>query len=335
MSTVGKIIVGSAIVVALAAGMLGGYWLYPALSLDRSGNDACPVSGQGGDDSSCEQYWRGFFGDQIVLMGTDADGRDFFLILELNRKQLDEHEFIHYYTADLAQAGEQAHAAVNVRSAESALVEHGFVQQATRTPATDLSTRESYALVVMIEGKRFEIHIDDLSGDFITRTMPEYTRYTSAGTAAVSLEGETFSTQVMVSTIYSSDYEHYIFFDGFDQIRSATEYLVLWDEEGFFYLIDSTYTQTVDPRYPSHTWVLSKDREGRMRKAFEADVMYTEEGQGQWEIAVSDLGIERIILQAEHLFATDNSRGTAHGSISDEDGTRQIEGYFHHLTIDD
>ena len=150
--------------------------------------------------------------------------------------------------------------------------------------------------------KRQPLHftITDIKGDFVTKNTPHYTRYQSTGIATIKFHGETFTANALVEGIHSIDFSESIFFDGSDLVDADTYQFVLWDEDDNFYMIDDSNVRSDTPKYPSHTWLLHKDKaSGYTKKGFDSTITTTVLPDGtetNWKITTPDFNDGSINL---------------------------------------
>ncbi len=276
---------------------------------------------------------RYFSSDEILLYGVDPNGKEFFLELLLNRKEESErNSFIHYYFASLIYSGINRNMTDSFYDVSREEVAKGIITSFKNTTASDLSSRESLAVGLNVFGKQIDLQIQDLQGDFIIKNKPEYTKYLSVGRANVQIDGLTFAVNAAVTKIYSMDFSKYVFFPGYGELKSVTDYLALWDELGNFYLIDRSRVETDSVGYHSHTWVLFKDQAaGSSSKAFEAEFLVShKDGEPQsWDIILPSLGRKKIHLEKVVAKEGKAAEGIAKGEVSFGQTTHKISGLFH------
>lgn len=279
---------------------------------------------------------RRFFSDDIVLFGQGPDGKDFFLDLNFNRKEdVQLATFQHYRFASLIYNETNESLTESIPDPNFQEVPSGFLQKFENKIAADLSARESYSFTVNIAGTQIRAEIDGLQGDFIVKNSPEYTRYVSEGKAIVQLGSQTFSVHAIITKIYSSDYDKYIFPPGDKTLKSETQVLNLWDEAGNFYLIDQTRVKSYSPSYKSHTWVLFKNADQQyLRKAFDAEIIFKTLNNTafSWDISLPTLNKEFFKLQVATAKTKNPEEGIAKGILNIANKEIKVGGlYFHHV----
>lgn len=326
------------------------YWIFPSLFFFI----AAPLAGyffnslvkpNHNDDvpelRQCPKYCndlpnRHFFSDDINVFAKDDQGKPFFLQLSLNRKQLQDGTYIHYYMSDLKYDVFSINKNIDFLLNSSEIPSKDFFSFYKNTMFSDLSTREIYDFTMTSDNQKIDAHFTDLNGDFIVRNTPEYTKYISLGDADIRFNGKNLKGHVFISKIYSSDYSKYIFFDGYDKIALRTHFLMLWDNAGNFYLVDSTKTQNAMYNYKSHTWVLYKDKkENFMKKAFDAkiDFIQKESKPVSWNIQISDIDNIQLSLNPYALFIN-NEEGILKGNVIRLGEISDVYGFFHYVAHD-
>ncbi len=276
------------------------------------------------------QNYRQFFSEDIVIQGKDDQNQLFFLKLSMNRKQQQKDQFRHYYFANLiyGNLNKSSDDYFNAKMAD--IPASKFFISYKNQRAIDLSTRQGFDFLLDVDHHQMKVEIENLSGDFLIRDKPQYTKYGSVGNAKIEIGGKNFRAKAFVSTIYSTDYSKYIFFDGYEDVHALTDYLIFWDEAGSFYLVDHTVTQQNNPAYPPHTLVLYKDGPGNWtKKAFEVEIDFKAELYlpQSWSVKIPDLDAA-INLHFDQFFEGSSSEGIGSGTIIKPNGTFKIEGFL-------
>ncbi len=210
-----------------------------------------------------------FFADRFVVIGKRDAGEKFLLNLDVNRKERVDGAFEHYYLGKLLTGNDTWNFYENRTASGTEVLPDLFFSRFQAEEAADHSARDTFTFSFMHDGKAYTVVTEELSADFLTKNTPEYTWYTSAGKASVSIDGISFPAQVMYQKTYSTDYRPTIFFEGGDTLSPETTQLVLWNEKGDFYFVDNTVVDQTHPAYASHFWALKKTTEGMMYKSFE------------------------------------------------------------------
>jgi hypothetical protein len=129
--------------------------------------------------------------------------------------------------------------------------------------------------------------------------------------------------------MYSDDYTKTIFFEGSDSLASASTQLVLWDEDGAFYLVDQSVVEEYSPHYASHVWVLTKGSDGKTQKAFSGSAAFHD---GVFTARIPDIDATQISVLLKKPFANTDEEGLATGPIVRNGRTITISGVgFHHV----
>lgn len=279
---------------------------------------------------------RRFFSDEIVLFGQAPDGKDFLLDLILNRKEeLQLASFQHYRFASLIYNDTNENLTESILNPNPQVISFGFLPEFENKIASDLSARESYLFTANIAGRQIKAEISGLQGDFIVKNSPEYTRYISEGKATVQVGAQTFNVHALITKVYSSDYEKYIFPPGDKTLQSETQVLNLWDEAGNFYLIDKSDVNSYSPSYRTHTWVLFKNAvQQYTKKAFDAEITFKilSDTAFSWDINLPTLNNEFFKLQVAIPKTKKPEEGITKGTLKLANKEIKVGGlYFHHV----
>ncbi len=263
-----------------------------------------------------------YFRDRLTLTNQDATENPWMVEVDLNRKEQSRNRFIHYYSATLFQDGKQQTIKTNFYSKNPKIKADKFLQKFENQMFDDLSTRETYALSMEIEGKKIEIELENMDGDFITKNDITYTRYLSAGTANVTINGQTFKANAALEKAYSSDHSKYVFFPGLDKLKSRTYRFLIWDQDHNFYLLDNSTVSEESPYYRPHTWILYKNFAPEYtQKVFAADIEFTETDEEKiWDVSVPELDMDW------HLSTTDTSESIWYDGVISGTITKTSDG---------
>lgn len=258
--------------------------------------------------------------DQVILSGDNI-----LISLGLNRKELADGKFIHYYSATLYKDGKTYTEYQDSYHPEKEVKTNNFLTDFKNEYFEDLSTRESYEFTTNIEDNIIQVEINGLEGDFITKNDINYTRYLSIGTANVEINGQKFKLNASLEKSYAADHSEYLFFDGYEDLSSRTYKFDLWDREGNFYLIDQSEISAETAYYRPHTWVLYKNApENSMQKAFSAEIKFQEEGElKNWQISVANLDLD-FQLSTDYYRDLNWYSGPITGTVNGQ----VVEGYF-------
>lgn len=271
-----------------------------------------------------------YYNDSITLWQTTTDAIPRAIMLDLNRKEVRSGMFEHFYYLSILGDRDLDDYTYQL-AATSSTVADDFLRSYSRTPASDLSVRDTITGTIEIEGDPLRFVINEPEADFLTKHTDLYTRYHSATTATVSYRGETYTTFALAESAFSNDYRHYVYFPGLDRLHATTYQFILWDERGNFYLLDDTTVHTPNPAYPSHTWVLHKQADtGYSKKAFRASVV--RDTPETWTVKLPDIASSsiRMTTRQEHYNRRiDRSHIQLEGTITDNTGTRSISGIGH------
>ncbi len=267
-----------------------------------------------------------YFRDRLTLTNQDATENPWIVEIDLSRKEQSKNRFVHYYNATLFQDGKQQTIKTNFYSKNPEIKAGQFLQKFENKIFDDLSTRETYTLSMEIEGKKIDIELENIDGDFITKNDITYTRYLSAGNANITIDGQSFKANAALEKAYSSDHSKYVFFPGLEKLKSRTYRFLIWDEDHNFYLLDNSTVSEENPYYRPHTWILYKNFAPEYtQKVFAADIEFTEtDAEKNWDVSVPELNMDW------HLSTTDTSEsvwydGVISGTISKTSDTGTTE----------
>jgi hypothetical protein len=269
-----------------------------------------------------------FHSDRFVLAGELDNGKPFLFDIDINRKEIGGAQYIHYYMGNLVE-GESSQYFYEKREAnKSTILSDLFFKDFNKSLEEDHSSRYSYDFSFSFSGKNYTVSTDTMESDFIIKNEPEYTSYVSAGEATLSVEGVPYTVHIMHQAIYSTDYRKSVFFEGFSDLKSQTHQLILWDDEGTFYLVDQSEVDGYSQFYASHFWTLTKYRNESMKKAFSGTVTKT---NTNFTASIPRFENTKINVYIKNFFERNSNEGYVEGSITDALGTRSISGlgYYH------
>ncbi len=287
-----------------------------------------PVPNQ--TDPSAKGEKLQYFSDEIILASKNQNDKNRFVLnLELNRKEVEKGKFIHYYTARFFQNGKEKTVRTNFYSNTEKITKNAFLPKYENAVFDDLSTRESFAFALSIDGKTFDITTTGLEGDFITKNDITYTRYLSEGKGTVKIGGEKFEANAALEKVYSSDHSKYLFFPGVNDLTSRTYRFLVWNSEGNFYLLDNSIVSKDHPAYRPHTWILYKNAAPKyLQKFFEAQIKFAEKGKEKnWEITIPGLET-KLLLKTTDPTDVNWSNGTVGGVANTKAGEKTLYGAF-------
>lgn len=274
-----------------------------------------------------------FVSDTVTIYAKTPTGP---LVIELDANRLEkvpgvysQYYFLNAYIDGASHADYQESLATT-----SVIIPKGFLAAFTRTPAPDLSTRAAYTIVLSIAGEMYTITIGNVTGDFITRDTPDYTRFQSVATATVVVGGIRYPANALVEAIHSDEYATKIFFPERESASIKTHQFILWDDQDTFYLFDDSKIDRFIDNYRAHTWLLYKNALNQtLKKSFTGsfDGSLTPAGTQQWNLSFPDFSAATVKLVTTHQFKTEPGRARAvvSGTISDTAGTRTITGILH------
>lgn len=194
-----------------------------------------------------------YYSDEIFINGLGPNKEPLFIHLLLNRKQRASGDYLHYYTVEIVSPSLSRKITQEQISIDETLIPLNGIKSITRQTEEDLSTRESYAITLDV-GKEILLKLSRLEGDFLLHNMPDHTKYASAGKALITLDGEEYELNALLTKTFAQNYSTYIFFDNFDQLDSTTHVVVAWDQHDQLYYLDTSDTRSQHMGYGSHKW---------------------------------------------------------------------------------
>lgn len=268
-----------------------------------------------------------FYGDSLVLFSPD-EAEPFVLDMTLNRIQEPNGKFTQYYFLDGYLNGESVEHYTQFLDDSPTPRAHGFLTDFNRETASDKSVRDRYRGEVVMNEQSVSFQVEPVAGDFLSRNRPTQTQYHSTSYGEVTIDGKIRPVHVLAEALQSTDFRQDIFFDGYDELESLTHQLILWAEDGDFYLIDRSVVSSDTPAYPSHDWLLYKEAAtGFTKKAFMSDIV--EHSLGDWTVYAPDFRNATIEVEAVTEYQPlDGKRDKwiVRGTIKDERGTRAVSG---------
>lgn len=273
-----------------------------------------------------------FFADRFVVVGKTDVGEKFLLNIDINRKERVDSAFEHYYLGKLLTGNDTWSFYEDRTAPDTGVLSDLFFSRFQAEEAADHSARNTFTFSFMHGGKAYTIVTEELSADFLTKNTPEYTWYTSAGKARVSVDGISFPAQVMYQKTYSTDYRPTIFFAGGDTLKSETTQFVLWNKKGDFYFTDNTKVEEAHPAYASHFWALKKTAEGVMYKTFEGYARKESSDQGVSFVS-SIPSFDNANLSLDVVVPMEGSdEGWVEGVLKNAGNTELVYGLgYHHI----
>jgi len=269
-----------------------------------------------------------FFSDSLTVFVPDPV-QPIVLQVDMNRRQETNGSFTHYYFLNGIINGDNFDQYTQFIKADYGLQANDFLLNIERILAEDTSVRDVYvADVKSPSGDTFTLRTAPLQGDFVTRSLPEYTQLKSVTNTQLQVNDSVFAAYVLVDQLMSNDYQKRIFFPGFADLESLTYQFVLWDEANAFYLINDTQVFSDTPAYPTHSWLLYKNQAtGATKKGFETQI--NQLSDTRWEVTLPDFQnglLDVSVLTEYHQAGSDRSRYVVTGKITDDDGVRSVSG---------
>lgn len=277
-------------------------------------------------DTITEQKY--FYSDDIFIYAKDSNDNPLVINLSLNRKKLGDF-YHHYYYSNLIVGEFKEQEYTSFHNPSEQVKPDAFLTNFTNQLNEDLSTRESFSFSYEHGPVNIKVASEELLGDFITKNSLEYTRYITEGKATLNIGGQTYPARIAVIKSYSANYDKYVYFDGYETLRSFSQQYIFWDDKENFYLIDQSEVYKPNPFYKSHTWVLYKDADTQsMKKAFRGEIKIEEvDGvRAKWTIDIPDLST-KLMLQAYSAF-NDKASGIVTGTVDYQGLQGAIGGYF-------
>lgn len=274
-----------------------------------------------------------YHGNRFVFLGKKANGENILINIDMNRKELSGGLFAHYYIGDVQNGAESLEISVMRDATTREVLPDLFFSQFVRILPNDHSAREAYTLSFAMGGHAYTIETDMITGDYLIKNEPEYTKYIGVGTARGVVDGESVVFHAMMERIYSTDYRPTIFFDPEGKIQSETVQLVLWDVGGNFYLVDKSDVPGGVTGYATHFWGLQKDVDGSTRRMFTGSAERTTSQNGPVEFSARFELIGRensILLRLTQPFADEDDEGYVEGAITTNGLKTPVRGFGYH-----
>lgn len=284
------------------------------------------------NSSNTNQPRLRFYRDNLTLVERDFADSPIVIKLELNRREDSPNKFTHYYSVSYMNEGTAKTDYYSFKSDQSDVKAADFLPHVENLIAADLSSREEYQFELELPETSIKAVVTDLDGDFITKIQPGYTRYTSVGEAEVAINNQELTFDASLEKIYSEDSSVWIFFDGVYDLESTTDKLVMWNEDGDYYLLDTTTTNKYQHEYRPHTWVLHKDSDQRANlKSFTANLDREKltDDLWRWQVGFPEFEVE-IDVEGLHLSGVEREYGVLNGVLKNtkDQSEQKIHGFF-------
>jgi hypothetical protein len=278
------------------------------------------------------QNGRKFISDTYVVVGNNI-----VLELDINRLEVEPGSgiFNHYAYLNGTFLGTPVTDYMSFVATTSDSFSFDFLKEFTLKKASDLSSRESHTISLLIdETSTVQFSIPSSDANFVTRNSPAYTRTHSIATTTIHV-GESIypiEAHAYIEKTYSDDADSAVFFSGRDELGIKTVQFILWDTAGNFYLFDKSDVERPVPQYQSHTWALTKSASGLAQKGYLGS--YHEVlGRDKlgWKIILSDFNNAEIEVTAREIYKSLDRRLriSLTGKIADFAGVRELTGVAH------
>lgn len=322
-----------ALILCLVWGVISGY--LAAIYLGNKGNsnelgfwgesEACLSEAQVlsliGDAQSCTDQLKEYYSERFTFAGYDQEGNEIIGEINLSRHEKFPGIFSHGYSILIIHGDQSEYEVITFEDSEHEVVVREELIDFEHIPSPDLSTREEFNIEIKSDRIDIKAEFNNLEGDFIIENSPEYTKYVSVGDVDLQLGDDKFKVNGALSSIYSTDSSKYIFFDGFNDLSLQAYQLVWWDEEDNFYLLDKSDVKSSHEGYKSHSWFLTKKKDGWMAREFDIEGITLKEGsQKEWFIAIDNLPPLSAILRSGKQVDTQGERGIITGETSLKSG---------------
>lgn len=268
---------------------------------------------------------RDYFYDRIIVVGKDKNNQNISLVFEGSRQELKERLFGHTYSVSILYQNKLYKDFAVFNAPVPSVQANQFVTAFSNSTTEQLPT-ETYRFAFRIKDKDFLIDLRDLGSDFLVKNSLDYMRYVSAGSAEIQVDGTIIPAKVMVDKVLSAD-GAVPTLEGYDP-RYTSHSLVLWDDKGNFYHIDTSKVYTQNIPYMSHTWVLHKDSMGATRKVYAAQFDFFQGKKSTWHFTISDLNLKLDLESAQAIKeGKDQFSVLVQGKVVDTQGERTVNGY--------
>lgn len=289
-------------------------------------------------DFTCEQCenndFKKYFYTRIILFGQDEMQNPILIKLQLSRKQRNQSEYEHIYSAIAFMANKTEKTTDQFITNSNEIATRELFTQFEITRHGSQTTQEDYNLEFIVADTEYTVSIKDINGDFLIKDVPDYIRFMSEGTATATIDNKRYSLHAIVDRTISEDYSKSIFFEGRENLSHVTHSIALWDQEDEFYLIDFTESRSPQLPYESHKWVIHKDKKGYIKKIFDGELEFDKTEYDQpvsWNFFLPLLSNTSIQLEPEAITDSEQTMGTLTGKIQINNQIKQINGYFVYL----
>lgn len=289
-------------------------------------------------DFTCEQCqnndFKKYFYTRIILYGQDELRNPILIKLQLSRKQRNQFEYEHVYSAVAFKANKTDKTTDQFITNSNEIATRELFTQFEVTRRGSQTTQEDYRVAFNIGNTQYAFSIKDINGDFLIKDVPDYIRFMSEGTATTTIANKRHSLHAIVDRTISEDYSKSIFFEGRENLSHITHSIALWDQEDEFYLIDFTESRSPQLPYESHKWVIHKDKKGYIKKIFDGELEFDKTEYNQpvsWNFFLPLLSNTSIGLEPGAIIDSEQTMGTLTGKIKINNQIKQINGYFVYL----
>jgi hypothetical protein len=268
-----------------------------------------------------------YFSDEIFINGLGPNNEPLFIHLLLNRKQRASGDYLHYYTMEIVSPSLSRKIMQEQVSADATLIPLHGIKNITRQTEEDLSTRESYDITLDF-GKEVTLKLSRFQGDFLLHNKFDHTKYASAGKALISLDGEEYELNALLTKTFAQNYSTYVFFDNFDQLDSTTHVVVAWDQNDQLYYLDTSDTRSKHTGYGSHKWGYFGSKLGG-KKLSNITITHATTGKNptEWQVSLPEIEDGARLEFKVNYHDLSRAAGLLKGKVKLGETETEISGY--------
>lgn len=212
------------------------------------------------------QFNNDYYYDRLLVHYQDQAGADHALLIELRRYSLLPYYYQHEYTIKSFAAAGTEHTETVFNTMSPNIVAHDFLTSFSDDNHYNLQD-EDYRLAVEFDHQQYLINLPNLTGDGLVNNALERFTYVNMGNTEVSIDGQSYSAAFALTKNLSIDVDKATLSEG---TKGTSNSIFLTDQQGRFYLIDSTNVTAGATEYDSHNWTLYK--QGKVvQKIIDAD----------------------------------------------------------------
>lgn len=130
--------------------------------------------------------------------------------------------------------------------------------------------KETASGQITIHNTPISFKTETLTNELTLRSLPGYTKFISATTGTLTIDGVEQEAYVLYTRIYSLNAKDIQFYN--QSLGVTTDWLAFWDENGNFYHLDSTVVSRPTPVYASHQIGFLKTKDSTVLRTFDLSI---------------------------------------------------------------